>query len=266
MLMTNYHTHTVRCGHAKNTDEEYVQKAIAQGYDIFGFADHTPWPYADGFVSSMRMRADELDEYLGSARGLKKKYADQIDVKIGLECEYFPLYLPWLEKTIKEKHINYVILGNHHDLTDQGGFYFGASSKPEHIRKYTLRTVAGMKTGMFSYLAHPDVVMRGYEEFDSACEDMAHAICQTAREMDMPLEYNVMGTFYKKMSTSWKGVGYPDDHFWKIAAHYGCKAIIGLDAHETRYVVSRDEYRQAADYLSGLGIERLETIPLRYDD
>ncbi|MBQ2463219.1 MAG: PHP domain-containing protein, partial [Clostridia bacterium] len=73
MRLTNYHTHTARCKHAQHTDEEYVQAAIRAGYEVFGFADHCPWPYEHGFVSGIRMDVDQLDEYLESIARLKEK-------------------------------------------------------------------------------------------------------------------------------------------------------------------------------------------------
>lgn len=259
--MTNFHTHTARCKHATNTDEEYVQAAIEAGYQVFGFADHCPWPYANGFVSGIRMDVDQLDEYVESLQQLRSKYREAIDLRIGLECEYFPEYFDWLRRTAEQKHIHYLILGNHHDLTDDGGFYFGASTRPEHIRLYTQRTIQGMRTGLFSYLAHPDVVMRSYPEFDTVCEEMAISLCETALEMDLPLEYNLMGNEYKKMSgLPWKGAGYPAPRFWEIAARMGCKAIIGLDSHQADHVRKADTYREAVSYLDSSGIQRVEDI------
>ena len=46
MMKTNFHTHTARCGHASGRDEEYVQSAIRGGYQVLGFADHSPWQFA----------------------------------------------------------------------------------------------------------------------------------------------------------------------------------------------------------------------------
>ena len=40
-MRVNYHTHTVRCGHAKGTEEEYVQAAIAGGVEILGISEHS---------------------------------------------------------------------------------------------------------------------------------------------------------------------------------------------------------------------------------
>lgn len=266
MKRTNYHTHTIRCMHAENTDEAYVQAAIQAGYHAFGFADHSPWPYHGGFVSHIRMTVDQLDEYLASIDALKKKYEGQIQLYAGLECEYFPDYFDWLKQVLREKPIDYVILGNHSDLSDDVGMYFGEASTPEHIRLYTKRTVAGMKTGLFSYLAHPDVVMRGYRQFDAACEEMAYTLCQTAKELDMPLEYNLMGNEYKRRTDlPWKGIGYPDDHFWRIAAELGCTAIIGLDSHRASHVLETQEYDEAARHLAALDLRRTETIQMYHD-
>ena len=96
-MRTNYHTHTTRCLHATGSDEEFVLSAIKGGYQELGFSDHTPWKYHTDYVSDIRMTPEELPEYVESLRSLQKKYKDQISIKIGLECEYFPEYIPWLK-------------------------------------------------------------------------------------------------------------------------------------------------------------------------
>ena len=92
-MRTNYHTHTTRCLHATGSDEEFVLSAIKGGYQELGFSDHTPWKYHTDYVSDIRMTPEELPEYVESLRSLQKKYKDQISIKIGLECEYFPEYM-----------------------------------------------------------------------------------------------------------------------------------------------------------------------------
>ena len=84
MTKANYHTHTSRCHHATGSDEDYVLSAIKGGYEILGFSDHTPWPYASGFVSRTRMLPSELEGYVQSLRTLKEQYEGQLDIKIGL--------------------------------------------------------------------------------------------------------------------------------------------------------------------------------------
>ena len=92
-MKTNYHTHTTRCMHATGSDEDYVLSAIKGGYQELGFSDHTPWKYHTDYVADMRMLPEELPGYVESLRSLREKYRDQISIKIGLECEYFPAYI-----------------------------------------------------------------------------------------------------------------------------------------------------------------------------
>ena len=96
-MKTNYHTHTTRCMHATGSDEDYVLSAIKGGYQELGFSDHTPWKYHTDYVADMRMLPEELPGYVESLRSLREKYRDQISIKIGLECEYFPAYIHWLK-------------------------------------------------------------------------------------------------------------------------------------------------------------------------
>ena len=127
-MRTNYHTHTTRCLHATGSDEEFVLSAIKGGYQELGFSDHTPWKYHTDYVSDIRMTPEELPEYVESLRSLQKKYKDQISIKIGLECEYFPEYIPWLKGVIKEYQLDYIIFGNHHFHTDEKFPYFGRNT------------------------------------------------------------------------------------------------------------------------------------------
>ena len=45
-MYANYHTHTWRCNHARGTERDYIEQAIASGVKILGFSDHTPNPYS----------------------------------------------------------------------------------------------------------------------------------------------------------------------------------------------------------------------------
>ena len=92
-MKTNYHTHTTRCHHATGSDEEFVLSAIKGGYQEIGFSDHTPWKYHTNYISDIRMLPEELPGYVESLRSLQEKYKNQISIKIGLECEYFPEYI-----------------------------------------------------------------------------------------------------------------------------------------------------------------------------
>lgn len=259
--LVNYHAHTWRCLHATGTEEAYVRQAIASGFALCGFADHTPWPYKSDYLSGMRMRLDQLQDYLDTTRALAARYADRITIPVGLECEAFPEYYGWL-RDLKAERLDYVILGNHYDYNDEtGGFYFGDCRRPEQVRRYGARTLNGMATGIYDYVAHPDLFMRIYPRFDADCAAVSRELCQAAVDLDLPLEYNLLGIQRLPESRRAGGLGYPCEGFWEIAAQYPVKAIIGLDAHRTDQLTRVDLFEQALDYLTGLGLQVLPHLP-----
>ena len=112
-MFANYHTHTARCHHATGEDKAYVEAAIQNGFQVLGFSDHCPWIFSDGYVSPIRMTPDELDGYVTSLTALKKEYAADITIYIGLESEYVPEMLPEQQKFLQDYPIDYQILGEH---------------------------------------------------------------------------------------------------------------------------------------------------------
>lgn len=267
-MLSNYHTHTWRCMHATGTEEEYVNAAIAQGFDTLGFSDHTPWPYASGFVSGMRMRLDEFEGYRRAVLELREKYRGRIRLPLGLECEAFPEYTEWL-RDFKAEYLDYILLGNHYDRTDEGdqlqlhprgGFYFGCCTRPEQVARYGQRTVAGMASGLYDCVAHPDLFLHTYPAFDAECRAVSRDLCQTARDLDLPLEFNLLGLHRSQTELDLGWQCYPNPDFWTIAAETGCKAIIGFDAHRPDFLARADLYREAKDALEALGMVVVEGL------
>ena len=107
-----------------------------------------------------------------------------------------------------------------------------------------------MMTGMFKYLAHPDLCFRSYKAWDDDCVAVSRDLCRCARETGMPLEYNLLGVRYTAQGAS-SGLGYPCSKFWEVAAAEDVTCIIGIEI---------DAFDKAADYLAGLGIERVEKL------
>ena len=156
MRKVNFHTHTDRCGHAIGTAEEYVLSAIDAGFQILGFADHTPWPYHSVYHSRMRMPLQDLEPYIREIRSLQALYREKISVRLGLECECFPRYLPWLQEMVQEWKLDYLILGSHFYPTDEYGPYFGQCvTNIRMLNLYVNATLEGMQSGLFAYLPIP---------------------------------------------------------------------------------------------------------------
>ncbi len=259
MLKCNYHTHTNRCMHAQGEDEDFVIAAVEAGYDVLGFADHSPWPYESGFVSGMRMTVAGLPQYIASLRSLEHRYSDKLKILVGLECEYFPAYINWLREAKEEYKLDYVILGNHHDTSDETGPTFGWEIYPDQIKRYVKMTTEGMRTGLYTYLAHPDLFLLKRKEFTPECRDACVELCRTALDMNMPVEYNLQGLINKAHFPDC--IGYPATPFWEIAAEMGCKAVIGVDAHRPASLTNAD-YQAVRSTLENWGVQVLESLPL----
>lgn len=282
-MITNFHTHTSRCRHAWGSDEDYVLEAIKQGYQILGFADHTCWPFLErnvpcGFASrrdtpsarmqdyvwwayadhhsAMRMGAEELGDYARSIRFLKKKYQHWIDIRLGLEAEYDPLYMDWLLDKCIEYQIEYLILGHHILGGVEHGCYSGSIGK-DMLDTYVDSAIEALETGMYAYLAHPELFMRSsLLEIDEDTLNAFTRLAQACARLNIPVEYNCAGMCSNRYSQQER---YPHHCFWEIAAKEGCKAVIGMDAHLPECLNLAD-YNQARTTLEALGMEIVEDI------
>ncbi len=259
-MKANYHTHTARCGHASGTDEQYVQAALAQGFDVLGFSDHVPWPYRSDFTNTgVRMHISRMGEYLASIRGLKEKYAGKIEILLGFECEYFPDYIGWLADTAHEEALDYLILGNHYDGSDETGMYFGGARNAAQLNQYVKMTVRGIETGLFAYLAHPDLFMRRYPQFDGDCKKAARELCRACAAANMPMEYNL----HDRYGRAWMGrTSYPAPEFFVIVREEGVDVLIGLDAHEPQEIADPTQWDRAHAELAAFGEHYLDRLAL----
>jgi histidinol-phosphatase (PHP family) len=223
-MLANYHTHTFRCKHAKGKDEEYILRAIEGGLKVLGFADHAPINFVEDYNGWWRVQPEDAEEYIASLNALKEKYKDKIKIHIGFEMEYFPEYFDRMYSYVSDLGAEYIIMGEHYIDGDWKGS--AHTNHPGHttedFKEYVDTVIDGMKTGKYLYVAHPD--MFNLPENDEFYEREAERLCKASKELDVPLELNLLGIFDNR--------NYPDERFLKVAGKVGCKIIIGFDAHE----------------------------------
>ncbi len=221
-MLANYHTHTMRCGHAVGEDREYIEHAIKHGMKVLGFSDHCPWVYENGYVSGIRMKLSELDDYFGSLTALKKEYASDIKIYIGFEAEYIPELMAAQDKLLADYPVDYMILGEHSTAPEYEAVYAGAHSCSEDaLKKYVDLIIEGMESGRYKYAAHPDLFH--FIGKDEIYEKHFKRLCEYMKEKNFPIEINLLGVR--------DGRHYPSDRFLKIAQKVGNTAVIGCDAH-----------------------------------
>ena len=212
-----FHVHTARCGHASSdTEEDYIKYAIKNGMRMIAFTDHIPFP-GDPFTG--RMKINELDEYIYVIDQLKEKYKKQIEIYSGFEVEYIPEYLSYYREV--RKKVDIMILGQHHAKMENGCYTFERSVDKSKIHDVILRAVVeGMRTGLFSVLAHPDRYFHSAEDWTEKDEQFKDQIFQLAKTECIKLERN-LGVYEK--------TGY-NMNFWSNLPS-GVQTIYGLDAH-----------------------------------
>ncbi len=247
--------------HAYGSDEAYVLAAIDAGIEVLGFSDHSPWRYDSNFVAHMRMHESEFDVYYQSIKKLQQKYKDQIDIKIGLECEYFKRYMPWLENLCRKYELDYIILGNHYFQSDELRIYFGSACDDDYyLEKYVDEAIEGLETGLYTYLAHPDLFMRGRSRFDEFAKQQSIRLLQACKRLNIPIEYNLEGA---RVMDEYQVDGYPFPQFWDLVKDIDNDVIIGYDAHNPYSLSETKYYDQALKVLKKRKIHVIDELELK---
>ena len=152
-----------------------------------------------------------------------------------------------------EKHgYDYLILGQHFTNNEYDGYYVGMPCDEEILKQYVNQTIEGMKTGLFSYLAHPDLV--NYRDNSEVYKREMSRLCEAALLLNIPLEFNLLG--FKEHRH------YPYGDFWKIAADAGNSVIIGCDAHTADDVGNPEIYDSALRLLDKYGIKPIKELKI----
>lgn len=252
-LKANYHAHTYRCQHASGTEREYVEAAIQMGIKEFGFSDHIPCPFSDGYVSGIRMTMQQAPEYVETVRRLAAEYKDDIRIYVGFEAEYIPEFYEEQMKLFRDLNCDYLILGQHFLNSETSGPYMGTETADEsRIRAYVDLVIEAMKTGNFLYLAHPD--MMNYRGLDSVYEWEMTRLCKALKEMEIPLEINMLGMA--------EGRHYPAERFWAIAGEIGNRVILGLDAHSVEQVQNTEAFKNCKAIVDKYNLHLINEIKI----
>lgn len=249
--MTNYHTHTFRCRHAKGENRQYVEEAIKAGYREIGFSDHAPMLFDGNYYSTFRMFPNQIDDYISSVMKLREEYKDSVSIKCGFEFEYYPKYFEKSLALLNSYPIDYLVLGQHFTSSeaDENAHYCGAPTSDESVlEQYAKQVVEGLSTGVFTYLAHPDLIhFTGDEE---TYRRHMSWLCRNIKEMGFPIEVNYYGFR--------QGRNYPTEKFWKIASEVGNDVVIGLDAHLPEMFGEKKKLSELKKWLGQFKLNMLE--------
>lgn len=224
------HLHTWRCQHASGDTVDYVAAAVAGGCQVVGMSDHMPQP--DGRWEDHRMAMDQLADYVASVDAARRAHPTAT-VLLGMECEYAPDTEDFQRSLLEQQGFDYLILGQH--FTPVGGDWessFTALVDAPSLRAYARTCIQGMETGLYSFLAHPDIFGCCGTAWGPDQEACAEELCAAAAALDLPLELNGYGLRKPSVTTpDGRRPMYPWPPFWAVAARHGCRVVLSSDAH-----------------------------------
>ena len=246
MSMTvNLHAHTFRCRHASGTEREYIENALAAGLSVYGFSDHAPYPFPGGFCSGFRMPCSAQRDYVDTLLALREEYRGRIDIRIGYEAEYYPKFFGNFLAMIREYPIDYLILGQHFLDNEIDGSYSGRTTDDEgDLRHYVDQVTEAMDTGVFTYLAHPDLM--NFTGDGAAFDRQYGRMIEAAKAHGLPLEINLLGVRDHR--------AYPHERFFALCGEIGAPVCIGCDAHQAEVAVDLPSYEKAMDMAARYGL------------
>lgn len=248
-MLHNLHTHTTRCNHAQGTDREYVEHAIKAGMKTLGFSDHAPYLFPDkAYSSTHRMATDEIFDYANSIRALQREYASDIRILLGFELEYYPEFHKDEMAFLSQVSPDYLILGQHFIGCEYDREISIRITENADLERYVTQVLAGLSTGDFLYLAHPDLA--GFACDESVWKRESRRLCEGAKRLNIPLEINFLGMRGKRH--------YPNEKFFEIAGQVGNKVVFGADAHEPWFVNDIISEEKAKQMVKKFGLQLIE--------
>ncbi|HLU47278.1 MAG TPA: histidinol-phosphatase [Planctomycetota bacterium] len=247
-LLYETHMHTPLCRHAEGEPEEYADVAHERGLAGIIVTCHNPMP--DGWSASLRMREDEFETYLACVERARAAKAGRVEVRLGLECDYFPGYERFVAEQTESAPFDY-ILGSVHPHIHAYFTRFFTGDPVDFQRTYFLHLADAAETGIFDTISHPDLVKNSFPDdwiVERVLDPVRRSLDRIARA-GTAMELNTSGL--EKSVPEFN----PGPLILREIAERGIPVVIGADAHVPRRV--GDNFVRALDVLAEAGFEKV---------
>ncbi len=189
-MLTDYHTHSFRCGHAVGSMREYIEVAITRGIDEIGLTDHL-WLYfeqPEHRNPAWAMAEAEYARHYEEMVALRDEYEGRIAVRVSVEADYIEGREEELLSILGRFEFDYV-LGSVHfmdgwliDAPENAGRY-REERVAEIYRRYYARLRKAMALGCFDLIAHFDLPKKfGFLPEEDLTAVVAEALDDAARQ------------------------------------------------------------------------------------
>ena len=247
-LLYESHCHTPLCKHAFGEPDEYAAVAVARGFKGITFTCHCPLP--DGFSANVRMTPGQFDDYVEMIAATRAAFADRLDVRLGLESDFYPGVEPWLEKLHARVPLSHVLGSIHYQVGDYRKlFYTGDVFSYQEL--YFEHLALSAESGLFDTLAHPDLIKNespadwNFERLRPVIERALDRIAATG----VAMELNTSGVQKNLPEMN------PSPSQLALMRERGIPVVIGADAHVPERV--GDGYVTALGLLESAGYQEV---------
>jgi histidinol-phosphatase (PHP family) len=240
MNLTNYHSHCSFCD-GRAPFEEFVKEAITQGFYSYGVSSHAPLP----FPTQWTMEWEQMEAYLDEFKNLRSKYADEIELYVGLEIDYLNEESNPSVASFTELPLDYRI-GSVHLLYDAAGEVVDIDCSPavfkervdRHFNGDVLRVVRMYFDRLFRM-----VELGGFDILGHADKMHYNASCYHPGLLDEPWYEALMKDYFSLVASRGYlveintkafdslGTFYPNSRYWELMKEYQIKVLVNSDAH-----------------------------------
>jgi histidinol-phosphatase (PHP family) len=243
-LLYESHCHTPLCKHAIGDPGEYAAVALERGFKGITFTCHCPLP--NGFSSTVRMRPDQYGEYVETIAATRSQFAGRLDVRLGLESDYYPGVEPWLEELHSRVPLSHVLGSIHYQVRDYRNL-FHTGDIHSYQELYFDHLAMSAESGLFDTLAHPDLIKNESPadwDFDRLRPVIERALDRIAAT-GVAMELNTSGVQKALPEMN------PSPSQLVMMRERGIPVVIGADAHIPERV--GDGYLAALSLLESAG-------------
>lgn len=243
------HMHTPLCKHARGPLSAYAEQAEKVGLRGITFTCHSPMP--DGWDAGVRMTLAQLPEYVEMVERTGDEFAGRVEVRLGMESDYFPGMEAWIDEIHGRADFSY-ILGSVHALTKEyKAKYLDGSTRLEYEKSYFENLANAAETGLYDCLSHPDIVkIANPKQYDVAdhLDTIRRALDRIAATgIAMELNTSGLNKSYPEMN--------PGDVMLREMALRAIPVVISSDSHDPHRVGA--DFDKALDNLQNAGYERV---------
>ncbi len=234
MLYSDVHVHTCFSSDSATPIEEQLDRAIKRGMKHICITDHQDYDYPPWHSTYLLSETGDMEGYLDKLRATKERYADRIEVLVGIEFGLQPHLAGRHDGEYRRYPFDMVIGSTHcfngRDTEDQT--LYQGRSKEEAIREYFRTELENITvTEGYDTIGHLDFVLRDVpgknEGFSySKYSDVLDEILRTAIRKEKAIELNTK-TLVVGMGDSSPG----RDVFRRYRELGGELVTLGSDAH-----------------------------------